>query len=534
LWSKHKALCLDPSVTAPFSIKIIQKKEGLVMDRILRNYRFNFSFPFWFFFFTLTFLCFFIISASAATQVTVEWDPSNVPNLAGYKIFSREKGQSYDYTRPCWQGTHTYCTIYDLDETKTYYLVARAVDDQGLESDNSNEVCQTALVIPNESPTADAGPDQIVNEGQIVLLNGSNSTDPDDGIASYHWVQLGGPAVALNHPSEKQTTFTVPDVAEEDTALTFELTVVDNSGDQGTDVCVVNVTCQNEPPQANAGDDQSVEGGNVVFLDGSLSLDIDDGIVSYLWTQTQGPGVTLLKPASPRSSFTAPEVGSEGGCLTFNLTVTDAGGLQNTDSCIVNISMQNRPPVGVVTPDYMEVVEGASVKLDGSASTDPDDGIASYLWTQLDGDPVTLSDPASPVTKFTAPRTDPMGKNLKFKLTVKDVGGLQSSADCSVYVSQQNQVPNNPPVADFSYATAGKTVIFTDTGTDSDGSIVSWAWNFGDGKTSTSKNAYHRYRSYGTYTVTLTVTDDQGATDSTSKTVTLATTNWGWWGWWWR
>jgi PKD repeat protein len=490
------------------------------MVRILNQYRFKCSFLFWFILLTLNFLFFFILDASATTQVSLEWAPNSEPNLAGYRVFCREQSQSYDYANPSWEGTDTYCTIYDLDETKTYCFVTRAFDIEGFESGNSNEVCHEPLLIPNQRPTADAGPDQTVNEGQVVLLNGSNSTDPNDGIVSYHWVQIGEPTLNLSDPDAMQPTFTAPDVGPEGTALTFELTVVDHNGNQGKDVCVVNVTWQNEPPHANAGTDQTVDEGVSVTLDGSFSLDIDDGIASYQWTQIGVPTVTLSNPAASQPTFSAPNVGPDGASLSFNLTVTDAGGLQNTDSCIVNISWQNDPPTAVVSPDYMEPVEGTLVTLDGSASRDSDDGIASYLWTQVDGDPVSLSNPTSAVTTFTAPKTDSLGKNLKFKLTVKDLGGLQGTADSSIYV-RQNEPPNNPPAAAFSYATSRKRVTFTDRSTDSDGTIVSWFWDFGDGKTSTEQNPRHRYRKIGNYSVNLTVTDDGGVSNSTSKNVTI-------------
>ena len=123
--------------------------------------------------------------------------------------------------------------------------MARAYDIYGNESENSIELCHEPLVIPNQPPTADAGPDQTVNEGQAVLLNGSNSTDPDDGIASYHWVQIGELVVDLSDPDVKQPTFTTPDVGSGGAALTFELTVVDQNGNQGKDMCAVNVTWQN-------------------------------------------------------------------------------------------------------------------------------------------------------------------------------------------------------------------------------------------------------------------------------------------------
>jgi PKD repeat protein len=151
---------------------------------------------------------------------------------------------------------------------------------------------------------------------------------------------------------------------------------------------------------------------------------------------------------------------------------------------------------------------------------DPDDGIASHLWTQVEGDPVSLSDLTSAVTTFTAPKTDQHGKNLKFKLTVKDFGGLQSIADSSVYV-KQNEFPNNPPTAAFGVVTFKKVALFTDNSSDTDGAIVSWFWNFGDGKTGTERNPKHRYTKFRNYSVILMVTDDRGVSNSISKNVTI-------------
>jgi PKD repeat protein len=491
------------------------------MVRNLSKYRFNYSFLFWFILLTLNFLFFFILDASAVTQVSLEWAPNSEPDLAGYRVFCREQSQSYDYANPSLEGTDTYCTIYDLDETKTYFFVTRAFDTEGFESGDSNEVCHMPTVIPdNQPPIANAGSNQTVDEGQLVNLNGSNSTDPDDGIASYHWVQIGEPTVTLSDPNGQQPTFTAPYVGSDGASLSFELTVIDYSGLDSRDSCIINVTLLNEPPVANAGPDQTVDEEVVVTLDGSSSLDIDNNIASYLWTQIGVPAVTLANPASSQPTFTAPNVEQDGASLNFNLIVTDAAGLQNTDSCIVNISWKNKPPIAVVAPDYMEPIEGNLVTLDGKASMDPDDGIASHLWTQVEGDPVSLSDPTSAVTTFTAPKTDQHGKNLKFKLTVKDFGGLQDTADSSIYV-RENKIPNNPPSAAFSYATSRKKVAFTDRSTDSDGTIVSWFWSFGDGKTSTKRNPIHKYVKFRNYSVTLTVTDDKGTSNSTSKDITV-------------
>jgi subtilisin len=80
---------------------------------------------------------------------------------------------------------------------------------------------------------------------------------------------------------------------------------------------------------------------------------------------------------------------------------------------------------------------------------------------------------------------------------------------------------NEAPNASFTASCTGLTCSFTDTSTDSDGSVVEWSWNFGDGSSSTGQHPSHTYSTSDTYTVTLTVTDDDGATDTATQQVTV-------------
>ncbi len=80
---------------------------------------------------------------------------------------------------------------------------------------------------------------------------------------------------------------------------------------------------------------------------------------------------------------------------------------------------------------------------------------------------------------------------------------------------------NVPPVANFGSSFNGLSGTFTDSSTDSDGTIASRNWNFGDGTTSTATNPGKTYAAAGTYTVTLTVTDNAGASNTKTASVTV-------------
>ncbi len=413
------------------------------------------------------------------------------------------------------------------------YTFAAVIADHEIRATFSQDV-----LIANQPPTADAGPDQTVEENRTVALNGNNSIDLDDGIASYQWRQTQGIGVVLSTPDRPESAFTAPNVDSSGTSLVFELAVTDYNGLTTVDTCIINVTWVNVPPTADAGGEQSVSEGALATLDAANSVDPDDGIVEYHWQQLQGPTVALSESRSSKVSFNAPDAGPEGISLTFQLTVRDTGGLQDSDTCLVTVVWTNTPPLADAGPDQ-RVSVGEDVILDGSLSSDTDgDTIVSYRWRQTDGVPVELSDASADKPSFEAPDGTSEGGSLSFELTVKDSGGLLSKDTCQVVVDSpvepvkdttiptlavQNPVADSITQSKFRIDLSG--LAWDDQGVEQ----VVWKNNRGGSGVAvgtTQWQANNLRLQYGTNVITITAIDASGNSTSVSKTVVVSYRRW--------
>ena len=297
----------------------------------------------------------------------------------------------------------------------------------------------TVTVQDNAAPTADAGDDFTTAPDYPVTLDGSGSSDPENGALTYAWTQTGGtPTVTLTGADTARTTFTAPQVTA-NAALTFTLTATDPGGATATDTVTVTVKSVNDAPTANAGSDFTISDGDTATLDGSASSDPENGDLAYAWTQTAGtPSVTLRDADTSAPSFDAPQL-SANASLTFELTVTDPGGAAATDTVTVSVTADEDTPTANAGDDFT-VWEGDMAALDGSAGgVDPGDGPAAFAWAQTGGTPsVALTGAATAAPTFTAPQVT-ADAALTFTLTVSEAGG-QSATD-SVTVTVRNVRP---------------------------------------------------------------------------------------------
>jgi hypothetical protein len=201
-----------------------------------------------------------------------------------------------------------------------------------------------------------------------------------------------------------------------------------NDGELDSDPDMVKVWVnipENHPPVAKAGPDQTVDEGAIgVQLDGSASSDPDGDDITYLWTAPAG--ITLSDATSATPTFDVPE--DPDASYKFKLVVNDGKLDSDPDMVVIYVDIPvNNPPIANAGPDQT-VDEGAiGVQLDGSASSDPDGDVITYLWTAPAE--ITLSDATSATPTFDVPE-DP-DASYEFTLVVND-GELDSDPDMVV------------------------------------------------------------------------------------------------------
>lgn len=116
-------------------------------------------------------------------------------------------------------------------------------DDGATGSDEVFVTVEEPLPPPNQAPTANAGPNRTVSQGENVLISGSGS-DPDGTITGWSWFQVSGPNVSLSGANSQQVQFTAPGSAGE---IRLRLSITDNDGASDSDDVIITVQAPPEP-----------------------------------------------------------------------------------------------------------------------------------------------------------------------------------------------------------------------------------------------------------------------------------------------
>ncbi len=300
----------------------------------------------------------------------------------------------------------------------------------------------------------------------------------------------------------------------------------------------------NEAPTASfTTSPDSPSAGESVTFDGSGSSDSDGSIASYDWDFGDGTTAT---------GETASHTYDSGGDYTATLTVTDDAGA--TDSTSQTVSVGSGGGGG----SCGDASNTASTS--GSLSSSNDEDTYSYPATlddpcsatisltgdsDLDCDLYVTLDGRTPTTSDFDRRSWNYGPDEEITLSDSEIDAgtelgilvdrYSGAGDYTLSIEELgtgsgdgggNEAPTASFTASTTSPTTGETVSFDASGSsDSDGSIASYDWDFGDGTTGSGETVSHAYGSAGDFTVTLTVTDDAGATDSASQTISVEDTS---------
>jgi PKD repeat protein len=172
---------------------------------------------------------------------------------------------------------------------------------------------------------------------------------------------------------------------------------------------------------------------------------------------------------------------------------------------------ENDPPAAAFTPSCTGL---ACTFTDGSTDPDGNDDITGWSWDF--GDDATSTE-QSPAHTYAAPGT------YTVTLEVTDAAGATNSTSDDVTVTPPAE--NQAPTAAFTFACSSLDCTFTNASTDPNpGDVLTYAWDFGDGNSSTQEDPSHSYSATAadTFTVSLTTTDAGGLTNSVSQDVIVA------------
>ncbi|NQT52290.1 S8 family serine peptidase, partial [bacterium] len=267
-----------------------------------------------------------------------------------------------------------------------------------------------------------------------------------------------------------------------------------------------------------------------VALDGSGSSDADGTITAYQWDLGDGTTATTA---------TVSHVYDAAGTHTATLTVTDDQGATATDS--VQITVAEPPP----PPEPQAVLFVADIEMALKVIRNRTYATATVTIVSIDGAPCPNATVAGTWTgpktgavsgttgaDGTVTLTSPLAKDtFTYTFTVTSVAATNCTYEPSLNVETSDSISNGtttnaaPEAVLLATPTSGVAPLLVELdasgSSDPDGTIVSCAWDFGDGTTGASAATTHTYLSPGTYTVTLTVTDDKGAKDTATETIVV-------------
>ena len=395
-------------------------------------------------------------------------------------------------------------------------------------------------------PTAEAngGYNGIINE--VISFSSAGSVDVDGNIVAYQWDFGDGGSSDLANPDYTYTT---------SGTYNATLTVTDNDNNQASDSSVVNVSAGNEAPIAQVNGPFEEYVNTSIAFSSVGSIDNDGTITSYFWDFGDGNSSTQANPTHTYQTAST---------YTVELTVTDNNNAAS--------SMSTTAVVKPIIIDYCAITGNtgyewiAGVDIGGTSNTSAKEGYADFtqinmpltagnntvsltaggnysehwaIWldTNSNGQFETSEQLLSglsgagtvvgqlPIDNSLIGLTTRMRVVMKYGSAPTTACGSIGDGEAEDYTVTIVDSGNVAPVAQANgaYVTKiGNAISFDSLGSkDTDGDIVNYLWDFGDGSQSAAANPTYTYLTAGSYTASLTVTDNDGATHTDTANVTI-------------
>lgn len=255
----------------------------------------------------------------------------------------------------------------------------------------------------------------------------------------------------------------------------------------------------------------------------SLAAQSQNRLIHAEWEPSTGVGIAgyrlyldgapVCETSDPQAVSIDCSVNAEDGESTFYLTSYSAGGAESAPSQIYTYIFSENLNA-LFTADILSGTSPLTVTFDAGTSTG---NILQYSWQFGDGGNGSGS---------SVSHTFENEGSFVVELEVVDDLGAVDRESITVTVNSPT-TENNPPTAVISMsASIGEAPLAVQfdgsESVDSDGTIVQYHWDMGDGTTATGSQSSHIYTAAGTYTATLTVTDDGGMTDRVSMPVVVS------------
>ena len=378
-----------------------------------------------------------LVDAGPDQTITLPTDTASLSATATDDGLPANSSLTASWRKVSGPGTVTFADATSLNTNATfvdpgdYVLEVKVSDGQLFSTDTI-----TITVIPrNQAPTVEAGPDQEIELPNSATLNGSVTDDalPRGATVTVNWSVASGPGnvtFADANAATTTATFSAPGTyILKLTANDTEFTVDDQ--------LTITVYPENQPPTANAGEDQTIRLPNTAHLQGIVNDDgfPHGGTLTSTWTQVSGPAPVTFADASAAATtatFTTD------GTYVLRLTANDTR-FTVSDDVTITVLPANEAPVVNAGIDRTSAWPGGGLELQGTVNDDglPASSTLAATWAKVSGPgSVTFADSHAPVTSvtFSAPGV------YTLRLSATD-SALSASDDVTVSLSQFNQAP---------------------------------------------------------------------------------------------